>query len=61
MGLFTSPPHDDLELALKRAADLKRKYKGAIERIVKSEGYSSSTVRPAPSFFGPAYVGDSTA
>ena len=38
-GLFTSPPFDSLELALKRAVDLERRGKATIERIVGSEGY----------------------
>jgi hypothetical protein len=38
-GLFTSPPFDSLELALKRAAALERQNKATIERIVGSEGY----------------------
>jgi hypothetical protein len=39
IGLFTSPPLDSLELALQRAADLERRYKATIERIVGPEGY----------------------
>ena len=39
IGLFTSPSFDSLELALRHAADLERRYKGTIERIVGSEGY----------------------
>jgi len=39
IGLFTSPPSDSLELALRRAADLEQRYRGTIERIVESEGY----------------------
>jgi hypothetical protein len=39
IGLFTSPPSDSLELALKRAADLKRRHKATIDRIVGFEGH----------------------
>jgi hypothetical protein len=39
IGLFTSPPSDSLELALRRAADLVQRYKATIERIVGSDGY----------------------
>ena len=39
VGLFTSPPSDSLELALKRAADLERENKATIEGIVGCEGY----------------------
>jgi hypothetical protein len=39
IGLFTSPPFESLELALKRAADLKRRHKATIDRIVGFEGY----------------------
>jgi hypothetical protein len=39
IGVFTSPPLDSLELALKRAAALERESKAAIERIVGSDGY----------------------
>jgi hypothetical protein len=39
VGLFTSPPSESLELALKRAADLERENKATIQRIVGHEGY----------------------
>lgn len=39
IGLFTSPPSDNLELALRRAADLERGNKATIDRIVGCEGY----------------------
>jgi hypothetical protein len=39
VGLFTSPPSDSLEPALKRAADLERENKATIEGIVGCEGY----------------------
>jgi hypothetical protein len=39
VGLFTSPPSETLELALKRAADLERESKATIEGIVGCEGY----------------------
>jgi len=39
IGLFTSPPSDNLELALRLAADLERRHGGTIERIVGSDGY----------------------
>jgi hypothetical protein len=39
IGLFTSPPSDSLELALRRAEDLQRRCRATIERIVESEGY----------------------
>jgi hypothetical protein len=38
-GLFTSPASDTLELALRRAEDLERRYRATIERIVGSDGY----------------------
>jgi hypothetical protein len=38
-GLFTSPPSDNLELALRRAEDLERRCRATIHRIVESEGY----------------------
>jgi hypothetical protein len=40
IGLFTSPPSDNLELALRRAADLEQRYRATIQRIVGSEGRS---------------------
>ena len=39
IGLFSSPPFDSLELALRRAADLERGSKATIQRIEGSEGY----------------------
>jgi hypothetical protein len=39
IGVFTWPPSDSVELALKRAADLERENKATIERIVGYEGY----------------------
>jgi hypothetical protein len=39
IGLFTSPPFDSLELALQRAADLERRNRATIERIVGVEGF----------------------
>ena len=39
VGLFTSPPSDSLELALRRAEDLEQRHSATIERIVESEGY----------------------
>jgi hypothetical protein len=39
IGLFTSPPSESLELALRRAEDLVRRYSATIDRIVESEGY----------------------
>jgi hypothetical protein len=38
-GLLTSPPSDSLELALRRAEDLERRYRALIVRIVESDGY----------------------
>jgi len=39
IGVFTSPPYDSLEVALKRAADLERGSKATILRIVGTDGY----------------------
>jgi hypothetical protein len=39
IGLFTSPPFDSLELALQRAADLERRNRATIERIVGCEDF----------------------
>jgi hypothetical protein len=39
IGVFTSPPYESLEVALKRAADLERGSKATILRILGTDGY----------------------